>query len=316
MLEYTEKIREIARKLLEEEKVDVFIGYKKGSVPMMNEPVLIRHPKDVDLLIWDMNCGLNLCNYLTRRTDRVGIVANGCNSRNIVTHIIENQIKREQLFIVGLPCTGMVDHRAVARAVGHRDMVEVLEDGDRFKVKGRDFEETFGKEDFLRTNCSICRHRNPVISDEMVAEPVKEQEGVEAYKDVEKVERMKVEQKRAFFTQLISTCIRCYACRNTCPLCYCPTCFVDESRPQWVGKSEDPSDTMTFHLLRAYHCAGRCTDCGACERVCPVGIPVRQFTKKLNKDAEELFSWEAGLSLDARPPLDVYRPDDYNDFIK
>jgi formate dehydrogenase subunit beta len=316
MLEYTEKIREIARKLLEEEKVDVFIGYKKGSVPMMNEPVLIRNPKDVDLLIWDMNCGLNLCNYLTRRTDRVGIVANGCNSRNIVTHIIENQIKREQLFIVGLPCTGMVDHRAVARAVGHRDMVDVLEDGDRFKVKGRDFEETFGKEDFLRTNCAICRHRNPVISDEMVAEPVKEQEGVEAYKDVEKVEQMGVEQKRSFFTKLISTCIRCYACRNTCPLCYCPTCFVDESRPQWVGKSEDPSDTMTFHLLRAYHCAGRCTDCGACERVCPVGIPVRQFTKKLNKDAEELFSWEAGLSLDARPPLDVYRPDDYNDFIK
>jgi formate dehydrogenase subunit beta len=195
-------------------------------------------------------------------------------------------------------------------------MVDVLEDGDRFKVKGRDFEETFGKEDFLRTNCAICRHRNPVISDEMVAEPVKEQEGVEAYKDVEKVEQMGVEQKRSFFTQLISTCIRCYACRNTCPLCYCPTCFVDESRPQWVGKSEDPSDTMTFHLLRAYHCAGRCTDCGACERVCPVGIPVRQFTKKLNKDAEELFSWEAGLSLDARPPLDVYRPDDYNDFIK
>jgi len=73
---------------------------------------------------------------------------------------------------------------------------------------------------------------------------------------------------------------------------------------------------MTFHFLRAYHCAGRCTDCGACERVCPMGISMRQFTKKLNKDAKEMFSWEAGLSLDKRPPLDVYRPDDYNDFIK
>jgi formate dehydrogenase subunit beta len=73
---------------------------------------------------------------------------------------------------------------------------------------------------------------------------------------------------------------------------------------------------MTFHILRAYHCAGRCTDCGACERVCPVGIPIRQFTKKLNKDAQELFSWEAGLTLDQRPPLDVYQPDDYNDFIR
>ena len=117
MLEYTEKIRKTARKLLEEGKVDVFIGYKKGSVPMMNEPVLIRDPQNADLLIWDSHCGLNLCNYLTKRTDRVGIVANGCNSRNIVTHIIENQIKREQLYIVGIPCVGMVDHRAVERAV-------------------------------------------------------------------------------------------------------------------------------------------------------------------------------------------------------
>ena len=71
-----------------------------------------------------------------------------------------------------------------------------------------------------------------------------------------------------------------------------------------------------FHILRAFHCAGRCTDCGACERVCPMDIPMRQFTKKLNKDALELFSWEAGLSLDKRPALDVYRVDDYNDFIR
>ena len=85
---------------------------------------------------------------------------------------------------------------------------------------------------------------------------------------------------------------------------------------QWVGKGSDPTDTMTFHFLRAYHCAGRCTDCGACERVCPVGISMRQFTKKLNKDAEAYFGWEAGLRLEERPPLDVYRPDDYNDFVR
>jgi len=316
MRQYTEKIRERASRLLKEEKVDVFIGYKKGSVPMMNEPVVIRHPDKVDLLFWDSNCGLNLCNYLTKRTDRIGIVANGCNSRNIVTHIIENQIKREQLVIVGIPCTGMIDHRAVARAVKHREILDVVDEGETFTVKGKGFEETFNKRDFLQRNCATCTHRNPVIYDEMIADPVPEQEGVDVYKDVKKIEQMEPERKWGFFTRTISKCIRCYACRNACPLCYCPTCFVDESQPQWVGKSIDPTDTMTFHILRAYHCAGRCTDCGACERVCPVGIPVRQFTKKLNKDAEELFSWEAGLDPDKRPPLDVYRPDDYNEFIR
>ena len=316
MLEYTENIRETAEKLLKDKKVDVFIGYRKGTVPMMNEPVLISDPKRADLLYWDSFCGLNLCNYLTKREDKIGIVATGCTSRNIVTHIIENQIKRDQLYIVGIPCTGMIDHRAVLRAIDQREILEIKEEGEGFTVKGDGFEEVFKKEDFLQKNCVTCTHRNPVEYDEMIGEPVKEQDVVEAYRDVEDIEGMESDRKWDFFTQMISDCIRCYACRNACPLCYCPTCFVDESRPQWVGKSIDPTDTMTFHILRAYHCAGRCTDCGACERVCPVGIPVRQFTRKLNKDALDLFNWEAGLSLDQRPPLDVYRPDDYNDFIR
>jgi len=316
MRQYTERIREIAKRLLEEGTVDVFIGYKEGSVPMMNEPVLVSDSGKVDVLFWDSNCGLNLCNYLTRRTDRIGIVVNGCNSRNMVTHVIENQIKREQLYVVGIPCSGMIDHRAVKRAVKFREILDVDENEGQFTVKGKDFEETFDKKDYLQTNCAECTHRNPVEYDEMVADRVEEQQVSEPYSDVEAIEKKSPEEKWAFFTRMISSCIRCYACRNACPLCYCPTCFVDESRPQWVGKSIDPVDTMTFHFLRAYHCAGRCTDCGACERVCPVGIPVRQFTKKLNKDAFDLFSWEAGLSLEQRPPLDVYRADDYNDFIK
>jgi ferredoxin len=283
---------------------------------MMNQPVLIHHPDQADLLYWDSNCGLNLCNYLTKRTEKIGIVATGCNSRNIVTHIIENQIKREQLYIIGIPCTGMIDHRAVTRAVGQKEILDVEDQGEEFTVKGAGFSQTLKKKDFLQRNCVVCTHRNPVIFDEMIAEPVPEQEGVDPYGDVARIEEMEPEKKRAFFAQLVSRCLRCYACRNACHLCYCPTCFVDESRPQWVGKSNDPTDTMTFHFLRAYHCAGRCTDCGACERVCPVGISMRQFTKKLNKDAQQYFSWEAGLSLEQRPPLDVYRPDDYNEFIR
>ena len=316
MLKYTEKIRETAKRLLAEEKVDVFIGYQKGTVPMMNEPLLVNHPDKVDQLYWDNFCGLNLCNYLTKRTDKIGIVANGCNARNIVTHITENQIKRDQLYIVGIPCEGMIDHRAVARAVKHKEILDIVQDGAKFVVKGNDFEETFEKAKFLQNNCAVCTHRNPVIHDEMLGDPVVEQTDVNPYSDVEKIEVMDPEKKQGFFTRLISRCIRCYACRNACPLCYCPTCFVDESAPQWVGKSIDPTDTMTFHFLRAYHCAGRCTDCGACERACPMSISMRQFTKKLNKDTQELFSWEAGLDPEKRPPLDVYRPDDYNDFIK
>jgi formate dehydrogenase (coenzyme F420) beta subunit len=177
-------------------------------------------------------------------------------------------------------------------------------------------ETSFDKSEILQQNCSVCVHRNPVIYDELVADPVQEQTDVDRYADVREIETMDSEAKWRFFEDLLAPCIRCYACRNACPLCYCPTCFVDESNPQWVGKSQNAADIRTFHFLRAYHCAGRCTDCGACERACPVGINMRVFTKKLEKDCFELFGWEAGLSADDRPPLDVYRPEDPDDFIK
>lgn len=315
MLSYIDKIKEISRRLLKEGKVDMVIGFRKGTVPMMNEPCFVKTVEDVDNLVWDSNCGINLANYLTNRKERIGIVAKGCDSRNIVTHIIENKIKRDQVVIIGVPCKGMIDRHYI-EAMAEAEIKEVIETDDTIQIKGDGFEKKLDKEEVLQQNCAICIHRNPVIYDELVTDKVKEQKDVDRYEDVRHIEALSPDKKWDFFEDLLSTCIRCYACRNACPLCYCPICFVDESRPQWVGKSQDPTDIRTFHFLRAYHCAGRCTDCGACERACPMGIKVRLLTKKLEKDCLELFDWEAGMTLEKRPPLDTYRPNDPDEFIK
>ena len=315
MINYINNIKDISKRILKECKVETVIGFRKGSLPMMNEPCFAKTPEDVDSFVWDSNCGINLANYLTNRKETIGVVAKGCDSRNIVTHILENKIKREQLYIIGIPCQGMIDRRKIS-AMSTSEVTAVVENKDTVTVSGVDFKETLKKESVLQENCAICIHRNPVIYDEMAADPVEEQAGVDRYKDVRAVEAMALEEKWKYFDEMLAPCIRCYACRNACPLCYCPTCFVDEHRPQWVGKSQDAIDIRTFHFLRAFHCAGRCTDCGACERVCPVGIPVRQFTKKLEKDCLEMFGWEAGMTLDTRPALDIYNPEDPDDFIK
>lgn len=316
MITYGEKIREIAKKLLEEKAVDLVIGFKKGTLPLMTEPIMIKEPEETDQLYWSSFCTMNVANYLPKREGKIGIVAKGCDSRNIAVHIVENQIQREQLYIIGVPCTGMVDRRKLYSLVDGKEVREAIESDEELTIRGNGFENTVKKGDYLQDNCITCMHRNPVIYDVMVEEAVEERKDPDPYDDVKEIEALESDEKWEFFSNLIEGCTRCYACRNACPLCYCPTCFVDESDPQWVGKSIDPTDTMTFHILRAYHCAGRCTDCGACQQSCPVDINMRFFTRKLNKDALDLYGCEAGLSAEERPPLDTYRPDDYDKFIR
>jgi ferredoxin len=313
---YIDKIREIAKRILEEKTVDLIIGFKKGTLPMTTGPVLIKDAQNSDQLYWDSYCFINLANYLPKREGKIGIIAKGCDSRNIAVHIVENQIKREQLYIIGVPCKGMVDRRKIIHFLGGKEVSEINESDEDIIVKGEGFEHSMKKGDYLQDNCIECMHRNPVVYDAIVGDLVEERKDPDPYDDVRDIEAMGSEEKWAMFSDLIKDCTRCYACRNACPLCYCPTCFVDESDPQWVGKSIDPTDTMTFHILRAYHCAGRCTDCGACEQACPVDIKIRSFTRKLNKDTLDLYNHEAGLSIEERPPLDTYRPDDYDKFIR
>jgi ferredoxin len=314
--DYTDRIRETARRLLTDNQVDVVIGFRRGTIPFMNEPILVRHPEQAQQLYYDGNCGINLANYLPKRPDRVAIVAKGCDSRNLVVHFLENQIKREQLTVLGAPCYGMLDKRRILASLNGQEALYCEEGEDQVVISGHGFVQAFNRDEVLQENCAICIHRNPVVHDELLGDLVNEQQNVDRYPDVRRVEAMTSEERWQYFEELIAPCIRCYACRNACPLCYCPTCFVDESRPQWVGKSIDRTDTRTFHFLRAYHVAGRCTDCGACERACPVGIKVRQFTKKLEKDVLELYGYEAGIIANAPPPLDTYRPDDPEWFIK
>jgi formate dehydrogenase subunit beta len=315
MLGYTEKIRETAKRLLKDCTVEMVIGFRKGTVPMMNIPYVAKTARQADDFVWDGSCGINLANYLTdRKEKRIGIMAKGCDSRNIVTHIVENKIKRDQLYIIGVPCQGMIDRRKI-NAITDGQILAVEENEETVLIKSDMGENRLNRLDVLQSNCTLCIHRNPVIYDELVAEPVQENQNIDRFAEVRKIEAMTGQEKWNYFENLLSACIRCYACRNACPLCYCPTCFVDESKPQWVGKSQAPMDVRTFHFLRAYHCAGRCTDCGSCERACPVGINMRVFTQKLEKDCWELYGWEAGMSEEKRPVLDLYQPDDPENFI-
>jgi len=307
-------IRNTAKKLLEENKVNLVIGFADGSLPLRSTPAFIRKPEDADKLVWNYGCENNLANYLRKKDQKIGVIAKGCDTRSIAALIKENQINRDNLYIIGVPCSGMVDRKAVIKLLEGKELLEVEYNGDSLVLKGRNFSKTVKLADVLHRSCAACSHRNPVIYDEMVGEPVTEQ--ADDFSDIKEFEAKPIAERRNYLVQELSKCIRCYACRNACPMCYCEECFVDCSTPQWIGKSAaDVQDNLLFQAVRVFHGAGRCTDCGACERACPMGIDLRILTRKLVKDAKELFDAEAGVNMEDKPALSTFKLDDPEPFL-
>jgi formate dehydrogenase subunit beta len=303
------QIRQEARRLLESGEVELVIGFEQGTLPLRSAPAFIRDATDTDRLIWGPFCENNLARYLVGLKGRkVAIVAKGCDTRAIVALMIEHQVEREQVLIIGVPCRGMVDRRVVARRVPGEVLTARWTD-TTITVEGEDFTKRLRRKDVLYPSCAACTYPNPVIHDFLVGEPVTVWSDDECVR-IATFEEKSPAERWAYFEAETSRCIRCYACREACPLCYCEECFVDHTTPRWIESGVTPAGLQGWHIGRAYHLAGRCVNCGACQRACPMEIDLVYLTGKLNKDVRELYGFEPGLSLEELPPLATFRPED------
>lgn len=276
-----EQIRAAARQYLAE-GVTVVIGYERG--PRGNvRPAFIYDPADVDRLVWGPDCNLDLVSYVhnfktsPRRgapIPKVAVVARPCDARAVNLLLYEKQIQRENVKVIGLACAGT-------------------------EVRGGQ-----------RAACGFCTERVPVVYDVLVEpeEPIQVPVACDEYADVAEMDGWTPAQRLAYWAREFDRCIRCYACRQACPGCYCFECVAEQVDPHWTSIALEVPEKHFFHVMRAFHLAGRCVACDACEAVCPMDIPLSKLNRKLAKEVAALFGYRTGDDPQTAPPLATFDP--------
>ena len=306
-------IKKRALELLADGTVTKVLGWEEGDFFYDVTPAFFD--KDtVENLVYGSFCGANLSKYLIKATKetegKILVFLKPCDTYSFNQLLTEHRVDREKVYVVGVECKGMLDIEKI-KAQGIKGVTKVIDEGEELLVKTIYGESKVARKDVLLEKCDTCKSKELKVFDEVIGEN-EETETKDRFEMVSELENMTAEERYAFWQGELSKCIRCNACRNVCPACSCLKCVFDN--PQSGVQSKSNADTFEekmFHIIRAFHVAGRCTDCGECSRVCPQGIPLHLLNRKFIKDINELYGdYQAGDEAGSRAPLVNFTFDD------
>ncbi len=311
MNEFVAKITSInrAKELLSDGTVNRVLGWRRGDMSYNPEPSYFETAEDLDAnFVYNGFCGANLSKYMIEGSKLEGktlVFLKPCDSYSFNQLIAEHRVDRDKAYIIGVGCMGKLSFEKI-KEQGVKGITNITIDdaNENITVETLYGEKTLAYKDCMLERCHVCKGKEHQIFDETIGES-RDTKDADRFAEVEKIEAMSPEEKFAFFQNELRRCIRCNACRNVCPACICRKCVFDSTKFDSAQKANvDSFEERMFHIIRAFHVAGRCTDCGECSRVCPQGIPLHLFNRKFIKDIDEFYGeFQAGVDPEAKSPL-------------
>ena len=315
------KMIERAKALLESGEVARVVGWKKGEFYFDPVPASFETVEELDSMVYNYFCGANLSKYLIQMSKKEGKTAvflKPCDTYSFNQLVKEHRIKRENVYVIAVECLAKLDINKI-KAQGVTGVTDVEVNGKEVKVTSLYGEVVLNKPDVVLEKCAVCNKTHQVKDEEIILNERPERD-VNRFAQVEALEAMTEEERFAFWRNELSKCIRCNACRNVCPACSCVKCVFDNPASGIAAKANDDKfEEQLFHIIRAYHVAGRCTDCGECSRVCPQNIPLHLLNRKFIKDIDGFYGeYQAGETAEGKTPLTEYTENDTepNDVFK
>ena len=303
-----------AKELISDGTVNRVIGWQTGEFVYDITPAVFESVEEIEKsFVFDDFCGANMSIYLVKESGKEGKIAvflKPCDTYSFNQLLKEHRINRENVYVVGVECYGKADIEKI-KALGISGITGIKSENGNFIISTIYGDKTVAKYEVMAERCLSCKSKKHVVYDELIGEDGDVIDS-DRFDMVEKLENMTSDERYEFWRNELSRCIRCNACRNVCPACTCENCVFDNDKSGVANKAiSDSFEENMFHIIRAFHVAGRCTDCGECSRVCPQHIPLHLLNRKFIKDINELYGeYQAGADTESRAPLTNFTKED------